>query len=52
MVVVGGGLTAVDTATEALAYYERYLIKFYDQYHQAVQEIGKENILRIGHQRI
>lgn len=44
VVVVGGGLTAVDTATEALAYYERYLIKFYDQYHQAVQEIGKENI--------
>lgn len=31
-VVIGGGLTAIDTATEILAYYPRQVEKFYERY--------------------
>ncbi|MBN9565250.1 MAG: FAD-dependent oxidoreductase [Alphaproteobacteria bacterium] len=34
VVVIGGGLTAVDTATEALAYYPRQVLKFAARYHE------------------
>jgi NADPH-dependent glutamate synthase beta subunit-like oxidoreductase/NAD(P)H-flavin reductase len=37
VVVIGGGLTAVDTATEALAYYPRQVLKFAGRYHELCQ---------------
>jgi NADPH-dependent glutamate synthase beta subunit-like oxidoreductase/NAD(P)H-flavin reductase len=44
VVVVGGGLTAIDTATEALAYYPRQVQKFYDRYQALYQKHGSEKI--------
>jgi NADPH-dependent glutamate synthase beta subunit-like oxidoreductase len=44
VVVVGGGLTAVDTATEAIAYYIREVEKFYDRYIKLCQIIGKKEV--------
>ena len=46
VVVIGGGLTAVDTATEALAYYVRQVEKFATRYDHLVMERGKENVTR------
>jgi NADPH-dependent glutamate synthase beta subunit-like oxidoreductase/NAD(P)H-flavin reductase len=40
VVVVGGGLTAIDTATESLAYYVRQVEKFSARYHTLVAERG------------
>ena len=40
-VVVGGGLTAVDTATEALAYYPLQVEKFLNRYEQLAREHGE-----------
>lgn len=40
IVVIGGGLTAVDTATEALAYYPRQVTKFYHRYKDLVDRHG------------
>jgi len=40
-VVVGGGLTAIDTATEALAYYPLQVEKFLSRYEQLAQEHGE-----------
>jgi len=40
VVVVGGGLTAIDTATESLAYYVRQVEKFALRYHTLVAEQG------------
>ena len=42
VVVVGGGLTAIDTATEALSYYVRQVEKFLDRYEVLVAERGEE----------
>jgi len=42
-VVIGGGLTAIDTATEALAYYPIQVEKFVQQSDVIIQEIGEEN---------
>ncbi|MBK9248395.1 MAG: FAD-dependent oxidoreductase [Ignavibacteria bacterium] len=42
-IVVGGGLTAIDTATEALAYYPIEVEKFVRQSDKIIQEIGDEN---------
>ena len=39
-VVIGGGLTAIDTATEALAYYPRQVEKFLDRYEALAEERG------------
>jgi NADPH-dependent glutamate synthase beta subunit-like oxidoreductase/NAD(P)H-flavin reductase len=39
--VIGGGLTAIDTATEALAYYPRQVEKFRERYEALVAERGK-----------
>jgi NADPH-dependent glutamate synthase beta subunit-like oxidoreductase/NAD(P)H-flavin reductase len=41
VVVIGGGLTAIDTATEALAYYTRQVEKFLDRYETLVAERGE-----------
>ena len=40
VVVIGGGLTAIDTATEALAYYPLQVEKFLDRYETLVAERG------------
>jgi NADPH-dependent glutamate synthase beta subunit-like oxidoreductase/NAD(P)H-flavin reductase len=40
VVVIGGGLTAIDTATEALAYYTRQVEKFLERYETLVAERG------------
>jgi NADPH-dependent glutamate synthase beta subunit-like oxidoreductase/NAD(P)H-flavin reductase len=41
VVVIGGGLTAIDTATEALAYYALQVEKFLSRYEKLVQERGE-----------
>jgi NADPH-dependent glutamate synthase beta subunit-like oxidoreductase/NAD(P)H-flavin reductase len=41
VVVVGGGLTAIDTATESLAYYPVQVEKFLQRYEILVSERGK-----------
>jgi NAD(P)H-flavin reductase len=41
VVVIGGGLTAIDTATEALAYYPLQVEKFLARYETLVQERGE-----------
>jgi NAD(P)H-flavin reductase len=43
-VVIGGGLTALDTATEALAYYPHQVEKFYERYKILSAEQGEEKI--------
>src|SRR5215207_4507023 len=42
VVVIGGGLTAIDTATEALAYYPVQVEKFLSRYETLVAERGRE----------
>jgi len=44
VVVVGGGLTAIDTATEALAYYPRQVETFAARYHRLCDIMGKESV--------
>jgi hypothetical protein len=44
VVVVGGGLTAIDTATEALAYYPVQVEKFLERYDALVAERGRESV--------
>ncbi|MDE3197803.1 MAG: FAD-dependent oxidoreductase, partial [Acidobacteriota bacterium] len=39
--VIGGGLTAIDTATESLAYYVVQVEKFLDRYEALVEELGE-----------
>ncbi len=41
VVVVGGGLTAIDAATEALTYYARQVEKFLERYEVLVAENGE-----------
>jgi len=43
-VVIGGGLTAIDTATEMQAYYVVQAEKTLDRYERLVQQIGEEEI--------
>jgi NADPH-dependent glutamate synthase beta subunit-like oxidoreductase/NAD(P)H-flavin reductase len=47
VVVVGGGLTAIDTATESLAYYPVQVEKFLSRYETLVAEQG-EAMVRAG----
>jgi len=42
--VIGGGLTAIDTATEALAYYPVQVEKFLNRYETLVKELGEEQV--------
>jgi NADPH-dependent glutamate synthase beta subunit-like oxidoreductase/NAD(P)H-flavin reductase len=44
VVVIGGGLTAIDTATEALAYYPMQVEKFLSRYETLVAERGAEAV--------
>ncbi len=41
IVVIGGGLTAIDTATESLAYYVVQVEKFLKRYDTLVEEVGE-----------
>ena len=41
IVVIGGGLTAIDTATESLAYYVVQVEKFLRRYETLVAELGE-----------
>ena len=43
-VVIGGGLTGVDTATELLAYYPLQVEKILDRYEALVKEIGELDV--------
>jgi NADPH-dependent glutamate synthase beta subunit-like oxidoreductase/NAD(P)H-flavin reductase len=44
VVVIGGGLTAIDTATEALAYYPLQVEKFLARYETLVAERGEAEV--------
>jgi NADPH-dependent glutamate synthase beta subunit-like oxidoreductase/NAD(P)H-flavin reductase len=44
VVVIGGGLTAIDTATEALAYYPLQVEKFLSRYEALAAERGAEAV--------
>lgn len=44
VVVIGGGLTAIDTATESLAYYVREVEKFAHRYEILVAERGADTV--------
>jgi NADPH-dependent glutamate synthase beta subunit-like oxidoreductase/NAD(P)H-flavin reductase len=44
VVVIGGGLTAIDTATESLAYYPVQVEKFLSRYETLVVERGEEAV--------
>ena len=44
VVVIGGGLTAIDTATESLAYYVVQVEKFLTRYETLVAERGEEAV--------
>ncbi len=46
VVVIGGGLTAIDTATESLAYYVRQVEKFAARYRILVAERGEAAVRR------
>src|SRR5262249_56504720 len=41
VVIIGGGLTAIDTATEALAYYPLQVGKFLSRYETLIAERGE-----------
>ena len=45
IVIIGGGLTAIDTATEALAYYPRQLEKFYKNFQDLLKHRTHDEIL-------
>ena len=42
-IVIGGGLTGVDTTTELFAYYPIQVEKMLEKYEQIVEEFGEEN---------
>jgi NADPH-dependent glutamate synthase beta subunit-like oxidoreductase/NAD(P)H-flavin reductase len=44
VVVIGGGLTAIDTATESLAYYIVQVEKFLERYETLVAEKGESDV--------
>lgn len=44
VIVIGGGLTAVDSATEALAYYPLQVKNFHKQYHNLLKQYSVEEI--------
>jgi len=45
-VVIGGGLTAVDTATEIQAYYIKQVEKILARYERLVEDRGEEHVLK------
>lgn len=46
-VVIGGGLTAIDTATELLAYYPVQVLKTLDKYDKLSKIMGSENFWKL-----
>ena len=44
VVIIGGGLTAIDTATESLAYYVVQVEKFLERYERLATSIGEDAI--------
>jgi NADPH-dependent glutamate synthase beta subunit-like oxidoreductase/NAD(P)H-flavin reductase len=46
VVVIGGGLTAIDTATEAMAYYPLQVEKFLSRYEALAAEMGEAALRR------
>lgn len=46
VVVIGGGLTAIDTATEALAYYPVQVEKFLSRHERLVMQHGEDTVSR------
>jgi len=44
VVVIGGGLTAIDAATESLAYYVVQVEKFLHRYERLAQDIGEDAV--------
>ncbi|HVO99104.1 MAG TPA: FAD-dependent oxidoreductase [Bryobacteraceae bacterium] len=44
IVVIGGGLTAIDTATESMAYYVVQVEKFLHRYEALVAELGEREV--------
>lgn len=46
IIVIGGGLTAIDTATESAAYYVRQVEKFAHRYNSLVQQKGLELVTK------
>jgi NADPH-dependent glutamate synthase beta subunit-like oxidoreductase/NAD(P)H-flavin reductase len=42
IVVIGGGLTSIDVATESLNYYKVQVEKFYKQYELSIQQNGRD----------
>jgi NADPH-dependent glutamate synthase beta subunit-like oxidoreductase/NAD(P)H-flavin reductase len=44
IVVIGGGLTAIDTVTEAMAYYPVQVTKFRERFEVLVKELGEEKV--------
>ncbi|MGB7202488.1 MAG: FAD-dependent oxidoreductase [Pyrinomonadaceae bacterium] len=45
-VVIGGGLTGIDTATELFAYYPVQVEKMLHKYEQVVEEFGEEHVMK------
>ena len=45
-VVIGGGLTAIDTATELFAYYPVQVEKILHRFEESAREFGEEEVLR------
>ncbi len=50
VVVIGGGLTAIDTATEALAYYPVQVEKFLNRYETLCAEYGEADVRAAWHE--
>ncbi|RCK73099.1 MAG: Glutamate synthase [NADPH] small chain [Ignavibacteriae bacterium] len=46
-IVIGGGLTAIDAATELMAYYPYQVEKIYERYEQLIKKFGEEEIIRL-----
>ena len=51
IVVIGGGLTAIDTATESLAYYVVQVEKFLRRYEKLVAEQGEAAVRASGRRK-
>jgi NADPH-dependent glutamate synthase beta subunit-like oxidoreductase/NAD(P)H-flavin reductase len=46
ILVIGGGLTAIDTATESAAYYVRQVEKFAERYNILVEQYGLDEVTK------
>ncbi len=46
-IVIGGGLTAIDAATELMAYYPYQVEKIYERYEKLIEKFGEEEIFNL-----